>query len=351
VSAAAAVRVTPAHLQELIERLLSAAGADAQAAVIVAASLVASDLRGVRSHGAVRVPDYVAAIRAGRIAPAARSRVVLDQGPLLTLDGCSAFGQVAAGELADAVAAGTHANGICLGTLSGVAHVGRLGEWVERLAAHGFVALAWCNCGDPGGNVAPFGGAEPRLGTNPLAFAIPAAGRPAIVADFSTSVVAEGKVRLFKQAGQELPDGWIIDVAGEPSNDPQALYDGGAILPMGGHKGFALALLVEVLGGVLAGAGCASLGEAPGNGLVLLGLDPARGAHGDGFGARVASIAEALVATPPAPGGDGVVMPGDPERAEAERAERDGLEFSLGTWHEIATVARSLGVAPEPETP
>lgn len=346
-SAAAAVRVTPARLQELVERVLRAAGADADAAVIVAASLVASDVRGVRSHGAVRVPDYVAAIRAGKIAPASRSRATGEPGAMVALDGCSAFGQVAAGELADAVAEGTRANGICLGTLAGVTHVGRLGEWVERLAAQGFIALAWCNCGDPGGNVAPFGGATARLGTNPLAFAIPAGSRPAIVADFSTSVVAEGKVRLFKQAGQRLPDGWIIAASGEPSSDPQALYDGGALLPMGGHKGFALALLVEVLGGVLAGAGCASLGESPGNGLVLLGIDPARSASGHGFGARVAAVAEALVATPPAPGGDGVAMPGDPERAFAEHAERDGLEFAPGTWQEIENAARSLGVALE----
>jgi LDH2 family malate/lactate/ureidoglycolate dehydrogenase len=333
---------TPARLQAIVERILRAAGADAEAAAIVAASLVASDMRAVHSHGVIRVPDYVAGIRRGTIAPAARPRIVAQGGPMVALDGCSAFGQVAARELVTAVAASASSHGICLGTLAGVAHVGRLGEWVERLAGKGLIALLWCNCGDPGGNVAPFGGASARLGTNPLAYAIPMAARAPIVGDFSTSVVAEGKVRVHKHAGRPLPEGWIIDAAGAPSTDPQALYDGGALLPMGGHKGFALSLLVELLGGVLAGAGCASLGEAPGNGLALIAIDPERCAAG--FAARAEAVAEALSSVPPATPGAGVVLPGEPELAAAERARRDGLELPAGTWQEITGAARSLGI-------
>jgi LDH2 family malate/lactate/ureidoglycolate dehydrogenase len=344
VSASAAARVTPAELRELVARVLRAAGADDEAAELVAGSLVASDVRGVHSHGAIRVPDYVAAIGSGRIAPSARARVVADDGPTVRLHGASAFGQVAAAQLADAVAAGARAHGLCLGTLAGVAHVGRLGEYVERLADQGLIGLAWANCGDPGGNVAPFGGGTARLGTNPLAYALPAGSRAPIVADFSTSIVAEGKVRLYKHAGRTLPEGWIIDADGAPSTNPQDLYEGGALLPMGGHKGFALGLLVEILGGVLAGAGCASLGDSPGNGLVLLAIDPERGASGEGFGAHVAAVAEALAATPPAAGGAGVTLPGEPELAAVERAEREGLELPAGTWQEIAAAARSLGV-------
>jgi uncharacterized oxidoreductase len=342
VSTTASAPLVPARLQAIVERILGAAGADAEAAVIVAASLVASDVRGVHSHGVIRVPDYVAAIRRGTIAPAARPRVVGEDGPVIALDGCSAFGQVAAGELVTAVAAVAHRHGICLGTLAGVAHVGRLGEWVERLAGEGLIALLWCNCGDPGGNVAPHGGAAARLGTNPLAYAIPMDARAPICADFSTSVVAEGKVRIHKHAGRPLPEGWIIDSKGAPSTDPQALYDGGALLPMGGHKGFALSLLVELLGGALSGAGCASLGEAPGNGLALIAIDPARCAAG--FGARAEAVAEALSSVPPAEPGAGVVLPGEPELAAARRAERDGLELPAGTWQEITGAARSLGI-------
>ncbi|MDX6597618.1 MAG: hypothetical protein QOE87_1505 [Gaiellales bacterium] len=343
-TAETAVQLTDARLRELVVRILCAAGADREAADTVAASLVGSEIRGVHSHGVIRVPDYVAAIRNGTIAPAARPRIASDRGATIALEGCGAFGQVAAGELVTAVAAGATAHGVCLGTLRGVAHVGRLGEWVERLAVEGHIGLAWANCGDPGGNVAPFGGGGALLGTNPLAYALPAGTRPPIVADFSTSIVAEGKVRHFKHAGMPLPDGWIVDSAGRPSNDPEALYDGGALLPMGGHKGYALALLVEVLGGVLAGAGCASLGEAPGNGVVLLAIDPVSSPLAGGFGERVAAIAAAAAGVPAAQDGAPVVVPGDPERAAAARAQQDGLELPVGTWQGIVAVADSLGV-------
>jgi uncharacterized oxidoreductase len=334
-------------MQELGTRILRAAGADPEAAAVVSASLVASDLRGVHSHGSIRLPDYLAGIHAGAIAPTARPRIVADGGPLVSLDGCSAFGQVAAHELVRAVVDGAREHGVCLGTLAGVAHVGRLGEWVERVADEGLLALAWCNCGDPGGNVAPYGAAGARLGTNPMAYAIPAGVRPPIVADFSTSTVAEGKVRLYRHAGERLPDGWVIDADGRPTDDPEALYAGGALLPAAGHKGYALALLVEILGGVLAGGACASLGEAAGNGLVLLAVDPARSAGGAQFATRVDAVADVISSLRPAPGGDGVLLPGAPEREAATRSQHEGYELSHASWREIADAARSLGIDPD----
>jgi uncharacterized oxidoreductase len=181
-----------------------------------------------------------------------------------------------------------------------------------------------------------------------MAYGIPAGSRGPIVADFSTSIVAEGKVRLYKHAGEALPDGWVIDVDGQPSNDPDALYAGGALLPAGGHKGFALALLVEILGGVLADGGCASLGEPAGNGLVLLAVDPGRSAGRDAFDRRVAAVVEAIASTPPAFDGSPVLIPGDPERASAAQAALDGFELSAHTWRGITDVAQSLGVIVNP---
>jgi LDH2 family malate/lactate/ureidoglycolate dehydrogenase len=346
----ASIRVSGAEMRSLLAEILSRAGADAQAAELVAGSLVASDECGVHSHGSMRIGDYVAGIRAGKIAPMARPRVLAGRGPFRSLAGMSAFGQVAARELVARVIDGTREHGVCLGTLSGVAHIGRLGEWVEHVVAEGYIALAWCNCGDPGGNVAPFGGRAARLGTNPIAYGIPAGSRDAIIADFSTSIAAEGKIRLHKHAGEALPDGWVIDADGRPSTDPNALYEGGALLPAGGHKGFALALLVEILGGVLAGGGCASLGEPAGNGLVLLAVDPERSAGRDGFGSRVAAVVEAIASVPPALDGSPVLIPGDPERAAARRSARGGFELSALTWQSITDAAHSVGVVLPTET-
>lgn len=333
-----------AALRETVERILAAAGADDEAAELVAASLVRSELCGVESHGVIRVAEYLQAIESGRIVPAARPRVARESGAVVVLDGRRSFGQVAARELARLAAERAQEYGIALATLAGVTHVGRLGEWVELAAAEGCLALAWCNCGDPGGNVVPFGGRSARLGTNPMAYAVPAGDGRTVLADFSTSVVAEGKVRLFHQGHRPVPEGWLVDAAGDPTTDAADLYRGGAILPMGGHKGFALGLLVEIFGGILAGAGCVSLGDAPGNGVVLLAVDPDRTGAAD-FPARVAALLEAVQSSPPAPDDSpGVLIPGEPEAAAAERRDRDGIPLAPTTWATLVGAAASVGV-------
>jgi uncharacterized oxidoreductase len=163
----------------------------------------------------------------------------------------------------------------------------------------------------------------------------------AIVADFSTSVSAEGKIRVYRQSNRPLPDGWIIDGGGSPSNDPMVFYDGGAILPAAGHKGFALGLLVELLGGIVAGAGCATLGVDPGNGVVFLALDAAR------LGldlALVDAVIDAVEAVPPAPGFERVTVPGRPEARALELRSREGIPCPAETWRLVAEAARSVGV-------
>jgi LDH2 family malate/lactate/ureidoglycolate dehydrogenase len=235
-------------------------------------------------------------------------------------------------------------HGVSLVTLAGVQHVGRLGEWVERVAREGMIALAWCNCGDPYGNVVPFGGREARLGTNPLAYAFPVGSRPPVVADFSTSIVAEGKVRLSRHRGESVPDGWLVDPDGAPTNDPEALYRGGAILPAAGHKGYALALLVEVLGGVLAGAGCASLGESPGNGVVLIAIDPAAVGEERDFGERVLAVLESVGGSAPAVAGRPVRIPGEPEAEMRAQRLSQGVPVAEQTWATLVEAAAKVGV-------
>ena len=331
--------------------ILSAAGAEPAEGQIVAASLVDADVCGVHSHGVVRIPEYVRAMREGRIVAGARPILSGEFGAVVSLDGLRAFGQIAARVLAETAAERARVHGISLALLSNVSHVGRLGEWVERVADEGQVGLAWCNCGDPGGNVVPYGGRETRLGTNPMAYALPVAGGRPVVADFSTSIVAEGKVRMFRHEGRSLPEGWIVDADGNPTTDPAELYRGGAILPMGGHKGFALALLVEILGGVLAGAGCASLNEAPGNGLVLVAVDPSSSPAGSDFGPRVAMVLEAICSSPAASGGPGPDRPrGTRERLRASRS-REPFTLPAETWASLERTATDLGLGIRPDQP
>jgi uncharacterized oxidoreductase len=327
-----------AELRTLVARVLAAAGADDEAADSVARSLVLANLRGVDSHGFMRVPEYLGFIADGRIDPAARP-VVECNGPVVLVQGHRCFGQLAAreGTLAAAIAASEH--GVALAVVSGVRHVGRVGEFPELCAERGLVAIVFCNGGPRGGLVAPFGGRGRALGTNPLAYAFPVAGRPPVVADFSTATVAEGKVRIHAQSGKPLPAGWIVDAAGEPATDPAALYAGGALLAAAGHKGYALGLLGEVLGGVLAREGSAATGADPGNGFVLLALDP-----GKAFPVGAAGVVNAVEAHAPAAGFERVVAPGVPELDEEERRLAGGIPFSPETWRLFAESAEAVGV-------
>jgi LDH2 family malate/lactate/ureidoglycolate dehydrogenase len=338
-----------AELRDLVGRVLAAGGADGEAAALVAGSLVLANLRGVDSHGAMRVPDYLDAVRGGRIVPDARPSVAGGGGPLVRVDGNRCFGQLAAREATLAAVEGARRHGVGVAVVAGVLHIGRLGEFVEQAAASGCVSLLLANGGPPGGLVAPFGGRSRALGTNPLAFGVPAGRRPPIVADFSTSVAAEGKVRLLREAGRLLPDGWLLDRDGNPSVDPADLYAGGALLPAGGHKGFALGLLVEILGGVLAGEGCAVLGEDPGNGCVLIALDPAAVLPAPEFARRVDEVIAAVEGQPPRAGLASVVVPGAPEAAVEAQRRRDGIPFSADTWQRLAEGARSVGIDLEGE--
>jgi LDH2 family malate/lactate/ureidoglycolate dehydrogenase len=338
-TAAPLLSLPAADLRALVTGVFTAAGADGEAAESVARSLVLANLRGVDSHGFVRVPEYLDFIADGRIDPAARP-VVERHGAVIRVHGRRCFGQLAASAGTLAAVEATREHGVALAVVSGVKHVGRVGEFVELCAARGILGIVFCNGGPSGGLVAPFGSRARALGTNPLAYAFPVAGRPPVVADFSTSTVAEGKVRIHAHAGKPLPAGWIIDAAGEPATDPAALYAGGALLPAAGHKGYALGLLAEVLGGVLAGEGAASTGADPGNGFVLIALDP-----GETFAAGAADVVAAVESCEPAAGFERVMAPGGPELDEERRRSASGIPFSAETWRSFAAAAKSVGFA------
>jgi uncharacterized oxidoreductase len=186
------------------------------------------------------------------------------------------------------------------------------------------------------------------MGTNPIAIAIPA-GRQPILVDITTSVVAEGKVRVAKNKGTPVPDGWLLDKHGNPTTNPNDLYDGGTLLPLGGpvgHKGAALSLVVDLLGGALTGDGCGAMPGTPiGNGLLIEVLDPAAFMPAEEFRQRVDGFLDYVASSKPKPGVDRIRFPGEPERAiEAER-RRSGITLDDETWRQVQAVADRLDVA------
>ena len=230
--------------------------------------------------------------------------------------------------------------------LSRTTHVGRLADYAEMAAAQGLVGMLWVNAVH-GLNVAPWGGAARRLGTNPHAIGIPGAGGPAMVLDFATSVVAEGKMRVKKNRKQQAPPGWFIDAEGRPATDPEIFYGDpvGSLLTAGEHKGYGLSLAVEILGGILTGTGAA--GPGPGlfaNGTLMICLDVERFVPLPEFHAQVASLFGWVKSAPLAQGSKEILIPGEPEaRLEAER-RRDGVPVEEETWNQIEGVAAELGV-------
>jgi len=334
-------------LADFVGRILQAAGAAQPAATLVADSLVTSNLAGHDSHGVVRVPQYLDTIAAGQLTPLAEPIVVQETAAITLVDARHGFGQVAARMAMEKTIAKAQTQGLAATGLFNCNHIGRLGEWVQLAAERGFIGLAFCNGGRPGGLVTPYGGSGRALGTNPIAAAVPIADRPPVVIDLSTSVVAEGKVRVARNQGQAIPEGWIQDAEGRPSTNPEDLYAGGTLLPIAGHKGYGLSLLVELLGGMLTGQSCPGLPTYTSlkNGVlfIVLAIEPFRSP--EDFLKDGSALCELVKNVAPAPGFDEVLLPGEPEQRTSARRQAEGIPVDETTWGQLAAAAAKFGVA------
>lgn len=337
--------LAPAQLVDLASRIFVAAGAPEDIAQTVANSLVKSDLVGHDSHGVVRVRQYLDAIRRGDVNPAARPQIVQGDTGVITVDSQRGFGQVGARWTMEQAIARAKTHGIAAAGLINCGHVGRLGEWVEMATEHDAVALAFCNGGGVSGIVTPFGGSERLLGTNPIAAALPVGGSAPILLDFATSAVAEGKVRVARNRGKEIPEGWVLDKEGMPTTNPHDLYDGGTLLPAATHKGYALSLLVEFMAGFLTGNGSSALpGYRPGNGVLFVVMDVAAFRPVADYMADSSAMAARVKGVRPAPGFAEVMLPGEPEQRMAQMRSTQGIQVDDATWQLLTEDAAAYNV-------
>jgi len=331
-----------ADAESFAAALFRTAGASEPASRIVAGHLVENDRLGVHSHGLLRVTQYLAEIDRGETDPAAAPSSERTSAARILVDGHGCLGPVAGSFAADEAVAAAAPAGLAVVTVRHTGHSGRIGAYVEQIARAGLVALACCSGPRSGHRVAPFGATQGRLATNPIAFAFPTKAEP-IVADFSTSVIPEGVVRRLRDVGLPAPVGALQDAAGRATTDPRVLYADppGTILPLGGsqsgHKGFALALLVEVLATLLAEEETADATRY-GNNLALIAI-----AVDAGFAARAQRLAEYVLSAAPAEEGKPVLMPGDPERRFAE--EHTGVRVDRPTWTALVEEARARGIS------
>ena len=337
-------------LTEFTTRVFAAAGVPEDESRTIASNLVGANLRGHDSHGVMRVPQYLGFLERGDYRAGVELTIDHESPAVVVADGRWGFGQVQAHRLLDRVIPKAKAIGLGAGALRNSGHIGRLGEFAERAAGEGLVLIATVNNNGGGPRVAPPGGLAPRLGTNPLCASVPTGDDP-VVLDFGTSVVAEGKVRVYYINKQPVPEGWLLDPQGRPTTDPSVLYEPplGSILPMGGpqaYKGFGLSLVLDMLAGGLSGGRTCHPDAPPGKGnnVLFLVLDPA---HFAGLGTleREASQVAAFVReTPRAAGVDAILLPGDPERRTLERREAHGIPLEPAHWSKLEEVANRYNV-------
>lgn len=331
-------KINPDHVLAKTKLILELVGTSTADALSVATSLVDAQAAGHSSHGILRLIEYANAVERGQVNPVAQPTVISDRGAVITLDGQWGWGQIACKQAVGLVADKAKKFGIGTVAIKSCNHIGRLGEYVEMLSQMSLISIMWCNGGP---NVAAHGGKTRLFGTNPFAAGIPT-GDENIVIDFATASSAEGKIRTANVNGVKVPEGLIVKADGSPTTEPADFYNGGAILPFGGHKGYCLNLLIELLGGALSGSH-PSMNESygNGNGTVLIAMDPEFFTGKDSFLQDVIQATDVIKQAPPADPSKPILLPGEVE--EQERAKnRDEIEISTLIWESILELESRL---------
>jgi LDH2 family malate/lactate/ureidoglycolate dehydrogenase len=332
----------------------------ADEADLAASVLSSADLRGIESHGVARLHTYFDMLELGRINPKPKIQIVRESASTATVDGDNGLGLVV-GPKANAIAMRkAREAGTGWVSVRNTNHYGIAGWYVLEALKQDLIGWAMTNSTKL---VAPLWGAERMLGTNPIAIAFPGLEEPAIVIDMATCAAAYGKVEIALRAGETIPEGWAIDRDGRGTREPLGMIEGGALLPLGsdrergGHKGYALALMVDVLCAVLSGANwgpftppfalqqempARSVGKGIGHFFGAMRIDAF--VDTDEFKRQIDDVVRTFRATKPAPGTSGPILPGDPER-EAERIRsKDGIPLVLPVVRDLEDVARRTGI-------
>ena len=322
---------------------------------VVTRSMIDANLVGHDSHGIIHLPKYVHEIEESLIQPGAPIEVKRESPSMAALDGNWGFGPVIATHAMKLAVEKAKATDVSSVTISRSNETGRLGGYVLIAAAENMIGILTVNDHGGGQNVAPYGGIEGRLSTNPLACAIPVEGKEPILLDMSTSVVAAGKVRVQRHRNEPAPEGWLIDSAGNPTTDVEDFYGTppGALLPFGGiaaQKGFGLSIVVDILSGALSGAGCTSQeGSRVGNGVFITVINIPSFVDLSDFNAEVNRFIDYIKSSRHSPGVEAIRVPGERGKVEQEKREREGIFVEESTWEQIREVMQKYQLSvPDP---
>ena len=321
-------------------------------ATVASDVLVHADVLGIDSHGVARLaghPGYVPGLKSGIINPVVRPRIVTETASTVLLDGNAGLGGVVSTHGMNLAIAKARESGVGAVTVTNSHHFGIASHYAMMALPHGMIGVAMTNAAP---QVVPTNGRHALLGTNPISVAVPAAQERPFILDMATSVVAAGKVEIAQRTGKPIPDGWLVDKDGIPTVDPQALWNGGALLPLGSkpeissHKGYGLAVAVDVLCGVLSGAGYSSILDpvswTAGHFFLALRVDAFRPLAG--FLTMMDSMIQTLNAAEPVPGADRIFVHGEKELdAERERL-RQGIPLHPAVIDSLRGLSTEFGV-------
>lgn len=324
--------------QDLAVRALMAGNTSQSNASSTATALVNAEADGQKGHGLSRIPSYAAQTRSGKVDGFATPSVDRPATALLRVNAESGFSypavDVACEQLSDIV----KVTGVAAACIYNSHHLGQAGAHAERLASHGLAAIVMSNSPKA---ISFWGGSEPMMGTNPIAFAVPRTGAEPLLIDLALSKVARGKILAARRAGEKIPDTWALDSNGNPTDDPAAAMDG-SMLAIGNAKGAALVLMVELLTAALTGSNFgyeassffAAEGEPPHIGHTFIVFQP-DAASGGRFAERVANIVAAIART------DGARLPGSSRLVHRQKATDNGVQISAALHEEITDIINS----------
>jgi len=346
-------RYTPESVQRTIQTLAVRGGVRTDDAAILADALVDADLHGVSTHGVTRLNIYLQRIQKGLIDPQAELLVEQRRPTVLSVDAGNGLGQVQAVRTLERLTPLARQYGIASATIRRSQHFGALSYYCNLAARQDMILLAMTNC-EPA--MSPAGGSEAFFGTNPIAASFPTGKGFPVKIDLSTSIIARGNIIAASKAGRPIPDGWALDPEGQPTTDAAAAL-AGTVLTMAGHKGYALALMVEVFSGVLSGSAVGNeIGsmykhlDRPQNvGHFFCLIDIEAFMDVDEFKSRLDRTIDQIKSCRLRPGSDEILVPGERSHRQAEANRRQGIAINPETLRELEGLAEQSGVAIELE--
>ncbi len=335
-------------LEEFSAEVFTRAGVPRVHAETVAQSLIHADLRGIESHGLARMPIYVQRIERGLIEPKKEPMVVSEQGAAMLLDGQNQLGAVVGKKALTLVMEEARKNGTALVGVRASNHFGACSYYAEQAIAEGMILLVLSNAPQ---TMAPLGGIRPFFGSNPLAVGIPAGEEPPFLLDMATSVAARGKIALAAKKGESIPVGWALDAEGQPTTNPDKALEG-TILPFGGAKGYGIAMFIDILCGVLTGAGFGDSvyslydnWEHPQNvGHFFLAIDIGRYQPVETFRHRMDAYLRQIKAVPKAQGVDHIFIPGEIEYRTMQERKSTGIPLPTPIIRDLTEMGSTYGV-------